>query len=117
MGEQLAARHLVARGYEVLERNFRTRFGELDIVAASQRHLVICEVKTRVGAPRPDWPGPLAGVGPRKRHRLRLMAREWLAARRDRGGLRPREIRFDAIGVCLAADGRLLSLEHVEDAF
>ena len=117
LGEQLAARHLAARGFEVLERNFRTRFGELDIVAASSRHLVICEVKTRVGPPRPGGLGPLASVGARKRRRLRLMAREWLAARADREGRRPQELRFDAIGICLASDGRLLALEHVEDAF
>jgi putative endonuclease len=47
-GELLAARHLEARGFELVERNFRTRFGELDIVARSSRFLVFCEVKTRM---------------------------------------------------------------------
>ena len=44
-GEELAARHLEARGLEVVERNFRTRYGELDVVARDPRFLVFCEVK------------------------------------------------------------------------
>ena len=42
-GESLACRHLEARGFEVVERNFRTRYGELDVVAADRRHLVFVE--------------------------------------------------------------------------
>jgi putative endonuclease len=124
-GEELAARHLEARGFEVVERNYRTRYGELDIVARDERFLVICEVKTRIvrAAPRAgaapaahDVLGPLAAIGPRKQRQVRAMAREWLA----QGGLegrRPPELRFDAIGISFDARGRLLSLEHLEAAF
>lgn len=115
-GERVACEHLAARGYEVVGRNFRTRFGELDIVARDGRCLVFCEVKTRVsngsGAPF----GPLTAVGTRKQRQLRRMAGQWLAAeRRPRAG--GDSIRFDAIGVTLAPDGRLLELEHLENAF
>jgi putative endonuclease len=120
-GERLAARHLEARGCEVIARNFRTRFGELDLVARDERFLVFCEVKTRIvrGVPRPGAAnplGPFASIGSRKQRQVRAMAREWLA-QGVLEGARPPEIRFDAIGISFDARGRLLSLEHLEAAF
>jgi putative endonuclease len=136
-GERLAAQHLEARGYEVVARNFRTRFGELDLVARDERFLVFCEVKTRVvrgvpapgcaagssgrpgtGAmPAPSNPlGPFASIGSRKQRQVRAIARQWLAQGLLEGA-RPPEIRFDAIGISFDARGRLLALEHLEAAF
>jgi putative endonuclease len=116
LGERLARRHLAARGYELLEANFRTRLGELDLVARQGDCVVFCEVKTRVARGPPGPFGPLTGVGRRKRRQVRLLARQWLAQRRDRIHGDPAELRFDAIGVLLGADGRLLGLHHVEAA-
>jgi putative endonuclease len=122
LGEQIAERHLERRGYRVVERNFRTRYGEIDLIAVDPRAIVFCEVKTRVfyGPARPGAgpAGPLDAIGVGKRKRVRMMATQWLAARED-GHARPRraELRFDAIGVTLARDGRLLALDHVEAAF
>jgi putative endonuclease len=130
-GERLAARHLEARGCEVIARNFRTRFGELDLVARDERFLVFCEVKTRIarGVPAPGGAaglggvpgqanplGPFASIGSRKQRQVRAMAREWLA-QGVLEGARPPEIRFDAIGISFDARGRLLALEHLEAAF
>src|SRR3954471_3779173 len=81
-GESLACKHLEARGFEVVERNFRTRYGELDVVAADGRHLVFVEFKTRIVRGRPGPLGPFDAIGARKRRQVRLMAREWLARRR-----------------------------------
>ena len=117
LGERLARGHLAAQGYELLEANFRTRLGELDLVARQDDCLVFCEVKTRAARGPPGPFGPLTAVGSRKRRQVRLLARQWLAERRDRIGAHPGELRFDAIGVLLGADGRLLALEHVEAAF
>src|SRR3954468_11943015 len=89
LGEQLARRHLVARGYDVLDANYRTRYGELDLVASDGACLVFCEVKTRRDSPSTSSIGPLAAVGPRKRRRLRLMARQWLCNRAGEGARRP----------------------------
>jgi putative endonuclease len=114
----------------VIARNFRTRFGELDLVARDARYLVFCEVKTRVvrgasgahragsgGALAPANPlGPFASIGSRKQRQVRAMAREWLAQGLLEGP-RPPEIRFDAIGISFDAGGRLLALEHLESAF
>jgi len=114
LGEALASDHLEARGYSVIERNFRTRYGELDLVVADARSLVFCEVKSRVG--RTAGIGPLAAVGPAKRGQVRRMARQWLAERGS-AGPRPPEMRFDAIGITLDRHGRLVELDHVEGAF
>jgi putative endonuclease len=119
-GELLAARHLEARGFEIVDQNFRTRYGELDLVASDRRFLVFCEVKTRIARGEQGPLGPLAAIGVRKRRQVRAMAREWLGARApdarcDSGS--PPEIRFDAIGLTLDVQGRLMSLEHLEGAF
>jgi putative endonuclease len=115
-GERLAARHLEARGFRLLDRNFRTRHGELDLVVADDRYLVFCEVKARIAGSGPRQPEPLASVDGRKRLRLRRMARSWLAERND-ARPHPAEIRFDAIGVTFDRAGELLALDHVENAF
>lgn len=117
LGERMAEQHLEARGYRVLERNFRTRFGELDLVAADDGHLVFCEVKTRVERGSVGPFGPLASIGANKRRQVRLMAREWLAADAARERPQPPEMRFDAVGITLDAAGRLVELEHLEGAF
>ena len=112
-GEQLATDHLTRRGFEILERNFRTRWGELDVIATDGRVIAFCEVKTRVA--RDTRRDPLESVHPRKQLQVRRMAAQWL---RERPG-RPRaaELRFDAIGVTLDPSGRLLALDHLEGCF
>lgn len=113
LGEELACEHLNRRGYEILQRNYRTRWGELDIIAFDGTALVFCEVKTRR---LPHGCGdPLQAVDGAKRAQLRKMAARWLIDNRRRP--HADELRFDAIGVTLDATGRLLSLDHVERAF
>src|SRR4051795_2043250 len=78
LGEKIAEEHLEHRGYRIVARNFRTRYGELDLIAVDDRALVFCEVKTRVAGSRGGPDGPLDAIGPRKRLRLRRMAAQWL---------------------------------------
>jgi len=116
-GERLAGEHMERAGYRVLERNARCgRLGELDIVARQGRCLVFCEVKTRVAGTRAGPDGPLDAIGSVKRRRIRRLAAAWLRTRERPDGALP-WIRFDAIGVTVDRAGRLLALEHVEDAF
>jgi putative endonuclease len=116
-GEELACAHLAERGYAVVDRNFRTRYGELDLVARDERFLVFCEVKTRLERGSPGPFGPLTSVGARKRRQVREMARQWLGERAGRLDGRPPELRFDAIGVTLRPSGGLVRIEHLEGAF
>jgi putative endonuclease len=119
LGEGLAAAHLQVRGFQILARNVRTRFGEIDLIACDARTLVFAEVKTRrlcTGAlPRPDQ-DPLIGLHPRQRARLRRLARAWLSSTRGSRPLAPM-IRFDAIGVLLDGRGAVRRLEHLEAAW
>src|SRR5688572_7014521 len=118
LGERIAADHLADAGYEILDRNFRTRRGELDLVAANADAIVFCEVKTRVAGGRSGPAVALDAVGPAKRRRLRGLATSWLHERRaELGAPRRERLRFDAIGITISPGGRLLALEHVEDAF
>ena len=118
LGEDIAARHLAEQGYEIIERNFRTRYGELDLVAADSGCIVFCEVKTRVGAGRSGPATGLDAIGHAKRRRLRAMAGQWLRSRPPGiSRVRRSRLRFDAIGVTLSPRGDVLALEHVPDAF
>src|SRR5438874_12401510 len=94
-GEQLAAEHLVRRGFQILERNYRTRWGELDIVAFDGRTLAFCEVKTR--RLRGAQAHPFESIHLRKRSQVRKMAQSWLRQRVNRPYADV--LRFDAIGV------------------
>lgn len=111
VGEQLAAEHLERRGLAILARNHRTRWGELDLIAADEQRIVFCEVKTR----RLGTSGPFDGLRAAQCRRLRRMAAAWLLEH----GERPRtpELRFDAIGVTIDARGHLVALDHLEGAF
>lgn len=111
-GEQLAADHLERLGFEIVVRNHRTRFGELDIVAFDGTRLVFVEVKTRRSfTPGRAWDA----LDLRKRAQVRRMAAAYLSDVPERP--RGRELRFDAIGVTIDPRGRLVALEHLEGAF
>ena len=109
-GERVAAQHLERLGYSIVARNHRTRFGEIDIVAADRRSLVFVEVKTRRGRGRP-WDA----LGERKQRQVRNMGLAFLTEVDDRP--KRSSVRFDAIGVTFDAAGRLVSLDHLENAF
>jgi len=113
LGEQLAAEHLARRGFQIVERNFRTRWGELDIVALDGPTLAFCEVKTRLAGGAGIT--PFDSLHDRKRRQVRRIARAWLSERGSRS-FAP-NLRFDAIGVTVDRSGRLVSLEHLEGAF
>ena len=109
-GEQVAAEHLERLGYEIIARNHRTRFGEIDLVAADSDTLVIVEVKTRRGRGSP-WDA----LHERKRRQVRAMGFAYLSTVPDRP--RRKNVRFDAIGITFDVAGRLTGLDHLESAF
>jgi putative endonuclease len=104
-GEDLAAAWYAERGWQVLDRNWRSgRMGELDVVATKGGVLVVCEVKARTSE---AFGTPLEAVTPAKQARIRRLAAAYLAA----SGVRASRVRFDVAAVL---DGLL---EVVEDAF
>lgn len=108
-GEQVAAAALERAGLRILERNWRCAAGELDIIAAADRTVVFCEVKTRSGL---SFGAPALAVGYAKQRKIREVALTWLA-QQDR---RWDELRFDVVSV-LRIKGEAPSIEHVTGAF
>jgi putative endonuclease len=113
--EDLVAARLLAAHWQILERNARTRYGELDLVALDGRTLVFIEVKA--GRAHSDYgpERPVHAVDHRKQQRIRRLATAWLGERRALPYYA--EIRFDAVGVSFDRVGRVLDIEHIESAF
>jgi putative endonuclease len=104
-GEQLAATFLTRAGLTILDRNWRCKQGEIDIVALDGQTLVICEVKTRSGV---RFGTPLEAITRQKAWRLRKLAVLWVNAH----GLIFEAIRIDIIGILRAASGDF-TIDHV----
>jgi putative endonuclease len=118
LAEARAAEHLRSLGYEILARNARTKYGELDLVALDRPALVFVEVKAARASNKLGPERPVLWVTPRKQLQVRRLAAAWLAERRESGSTpRYAEIRFDAIGVLLDRDDVVLEVEHIVAAF
>jgi putative endonuclease len=107
-GEDLALRYLIKRGYKLLERNYRTRRGEIDLIVRHDDAIVFVEVKLRRGTGFGD---PLEAVTPHKQNTLRSVAEHYLYTRKPTFDT----LRFDVIGIL--ADRPEVRVHHVEDAF
>lgn len=106
-GEDLAARHLVDTGAVILDRNWRCRAGELDIVARDGDALVICEVKTRSSD---RYGTPLEAITNRKLRNLRSLALAWITEHAVNAGT----IRLDVIGITTSGPGAPV-IHHLRD--
>ena len=110
-GEWLAALALRLKGYRILARRYRTRLGEIDIIASNRQYLVFCEVNLRKSA---DFAAAREFVDARKQQRLRTTALLYLSQHET-----PLQPRFDVIEI-YAPDGtqtRRPQITHMEDAF
>lgn len=107
-GEEIAAAYLEEKGLRVLERNYRTPMGEIDIVAEDGEVLVFCEVKTRADL---EFGPPEAAITEWKRRQMRRMAAIYLADR----GIEEHLCRFDVVAVIVSAEGRTIT--HFPEAF
>ena len=108
-GEDLAAEFLQQSGLRVLDRNWRCREGELDLVVSRDRTVVFCEVKTRRST---RFGAPVEAVTATKQRRLRTLALQWLAAQSRRGD----DLRFDVASVLFPREGRPV-VEVLEGVF
>lgn len=93
-GEDQAASWYTSQGYQVVDRNWRCREGEIDLVCVRGRTLVFCEVKTRTSS---AFGHPAEAVTASKQRRLRLLATRWLDAADE--PVRGRDIRFDVAAI------------------
>ncbi len=106
-GERLAALFLKKQGLVIVEHNFRTRSGEIDLIARDKKDLVFVEVKTRSGT---DFGSALEAVGPRKCRQIVRVAQEYLL--QNDGFDQP--ARFDVIGILI---GDSVRIDHIKNAF
>lgn len=109
-GEDEAARFLTRSGYAIVDKNVRTRNGEIDLVAREGKTLVFVEVKTRR-----DMEGdpPQAAVNTRKQNRLGRLALGYLKLKR----IRQTPCRFDVVSVIFNDEGAVKAIRHIPNAF
>lgn len=107
-GEQRAVEFLLKKGYQIIERNWRTRFGEIDIVAKDKEVIVFVEVKTKTGN---QFGEPWEMVNRRKLEQVRKMGEVYLT----KNGLSDAVARVDVIGVWLNRDYRVEKIEQWEN--
>lgn len=111
LGEQFAAEYLKTKGYRILETNFHTRFGEIDIIAQKGDILAFVEVKTRAAN---MLASPAEAVTPAKRKKLITATLQYMQA--HPGDLQPR---FDVVSIVTASksDFTVMDIMHLTDAF
>lgn len=113
LGEEAAVRHLMVRGYRIIERNWRCRLGEIDIIAMDGEELVIVEVRTKS---RISFGTGAESVNLRKQRKLRQLALTFIHQHDQILNLSEVNVRFDVISVMREEGGRL-RIDHIVHAF
>lgn len=109
-GERTARAHLEARGYRIIDRKFRTRDAEIDLVAIDGDQAVFVEVRTRRGA----YPGMAAlSVTRTKARKVLLAVGRYVEAHPEFAEM---PLRIDVVAIELDGDGKLTDIHHIEDA-
>lgn len=109
-GEKLARRYLWFHGYWITEKNYRSRHGEIDIIAKKGKYIVFVEVKTRQEENISRFGRPARAVGYEKRQHIRYSVNEYLRNRNNK-----KQPRIDIIEVYLS--GKKHRIEHIKNAF
>lgn len=112
-GERLAKEYLEGLGYKVLEQNFISRFGEIDIIATDESYLCFIEVKTRSSSR--NFATGFESISPQKQQRIIKSAEYYLATHSrkiEKAGLQPR---FDCMEINV--DGKDVNIRMIENAF
>ncbi len=109
LGEKIAEKFLVSRGFTIRNRNFSTPFGEIDLVAEQNGRVVFLEVKTRTSE---RFGPPLSAITQKKQKHIRRNCLYYLKKYR----LLEKPYRVDTIGIKLDTHGKLQVLKHVQNA-
>ena len=104
-GEALAIKYLRRKGLKILDKNFRTKFGEIDIICSDGGQIVFVEVKSSSSR---DFEDPLNWISQRKQRKIIKVSMSYIKMK----GLIDKSVRYDAIGI--RHDGKI---EHIKDAF
>ena len=109
-GELLAEKFLREKGYRILERNFLTKFGEIDLICAKDELLIFVEVKLKKGE---DFGSPEEMISPQKIKQVQRIAQLFLLKRPEIAA-KFESFRIDAICIVLGQDNQVLRLNHYE---
>jgi putative endonuclease len=109
-GEKLAANFLKKKGYRILEKNYRCRQGEIDIVAERKKCLVFVEVRTRTNT---AFMLPADSISYSKQQRVIAAVYHYL----QEHSLDEKDWRIDFIGIEMSKEGKVINMEHIEGAF
>jgi putative endonuclease len=107
-GEAIAARHLEKKGYRIIEKNYRTKLGEIDLIAKDRDTIVFVEVKSRRSR---QFGNPKAAVTPQKQRKISMVALQYLKATRRNNA----SARFDVAAVTVTRDKP--RVEIIKNAF
>jgi putative endonuclease len=112
-GEWIASQFLIEQGYTILSQNWRSKHGELDIVATINSQLVIIEVRTRTMKSLSTFGIPEESITHHKQNKLRKLALLYM----QRFPTLPRSIHFDCIFVIINEQNECHKITHLKDAF
>ncbi|RIE03507.1 YraN family protein [Cohnella faecalis] len=110
-GEEAAASYLQSLGLVIVERNWRCRSGEIDLIALEEAVLVFVEVRSRSSTNR--FGTAIEAITPRKCRQVRDIASIYMRMK----GESNRSVRFDAVAVTFSADGEVAEIKHIPGAF
>ena len=108
LGEDIASSFLKRKGYRIISRNFKARYGEIDIIALDQDTIVFVEVKTRIGT---HFGTPEEAITPRKLREITKTA-EYYTFRTKQSD---KALRIDAIGIILQENGTIYNINHLQN--
>ena len=109
IGEEIALEYFKRNGFEIYERNYRTRFGEIDLIAKKRNLIIFVEVKTRKSL---DFGEPIEAIDKRKQQKIKFLANLYLS--KIKGSY---QVRFDVFLLVLDENNKILSWEHIPNAF
>ena len=102
IGEDLACDYLIKKGYQILERNWGNKWGEIDIIARDKETVVFVEIKTKVGI---SFGTPEEMVNPKKLAQIQRLASTYPLAKNN-------QLRIDVVAVILKPDQNIQSINH-----
>lgn len=112
LGEEIAKRYLIQKGYAILDMNFRCKIGEIDIIAEKNKVLIFCEVKANFASYSSAF-RPEVRVNPRKAAKLRRLAEIYIKMR----NLSPNQgFQIDVLGVEIKKESKTARVSHTENA-
>ncbi len=110
IGEDFALEYFIKEGFEICERNYKTHFGEIDLILRKENLLIFVEVKTRKSL---EFGEPVEAINKKKQEKIKFIANYYLATIKNKN----LQVRFDTFSIFLDRENKIKFFEHISDAF